>query len=120
MAEYYMIFIMERAALFEGFTAEQWHELDLKHIAFSEAVAADGAEVILVDPLEAPSPGARLTPSPDGGPAIVTDGPYAETKEIVLGYYKLKVRDEAQARKLAALCPTAGWVELRKVMTAHA
>jgi hypothetical protein len=34
----------------------------------------------------------------------------------VTGYYKIGVRDAAQARELAALVPTGGWVELFPVM----
>ena len=49
------------------------------------------------------------------GEVLVTDGPFSETKEIVLGYYKIRVGSEAVARKLATLCPTAGYVDLRRV-----
>ena len=48
------------------------------------------------------------------GERVVTDGPFAETKEIVLGFYLLEVADVAQARELAALCPTMGHVDLRR------
>jgi hypothetical protein len=34
----------------------------------------------------------------------------------VTGYYKIGVRDAAQARELAALVPTGGWVDLVPVM----
>jgi hypothetical protein len=37
-------------------------------------------------------------------------------KEVVTGYYKLGVKDAAQARELAALCPSGGTLELWPVM----
>ena len=114
MAEEYMLLIMERVAHFDNFTAEQEEELDQKHRDFAAAIASSGGEVVFSDPLDAPSPLSRFTPSADAG-RLVTDGPFAETKEILLGYYKLRARDEAHARELAALCPTAGYVDLMHV-----
>ena len=63
------------------------------------------------EPLDAAA--VRFRPD-DGREPLMTDGPYAETKEIVLGFYLLEVADDAQARELAALCPTIGYVELRR------
>lgn len=115
MAEEYMLLIMERVAHFENFTPEQEAELDQRHRDFAAVIAASGAEVLMSDPLDAPEPLSRFTPSAEG--SLVTDGPFAETKEVLLGYYKLRVRDEAQARELAAQCPTAGYVDLMHVRT---
>jgi hypothetical protein len=58
----------------------------------------------------------RITPAAAGSSAVFTDGPFGETKEILTGFYKLGVKDEAQARELAALCPTSGWIDLYPVM----
>ena len=115
MAEEYMLLIMERVAHFENFTAEQEEELDQKHRDFAAAIASSGGEILMSDPLDAPGPLSRFTPS--AGEVLVTDGPFAETKEILLGYYKLRVRDDAHARELAALCPTAGYVDLMHIRT---
>ena len=113
MAEEYLLLIMERVAHFENFTPEQEAVLDEKHRDFAAAIAASGGEVLMSDPLDAPGPLSRFTPA--DGEVLVTDGPFAETKEILLGYYKLRVRDDAHARELAALCPTAGYVDLMHV-----
>ena len=42
------------------------------------------------------------------GKAVVTDGPYAETKEQLGGYYMIDVPDLDAAIAWAARCPTAG------------
>ncbi len=51
--------------------------------------------------------------------ATVTDGPYAEVKEIVGGYCIVKAANLEEAFKLAEGCPTlavGGKVEVRDVM----
>ena len=48
----------------------------------------------------------------------VTDGPFAETKDIVLGFIVVEARDLAHATELAAGCPLLageGSVEIRPV-----
>lgn len=51
------------------------------------------------------------------GSVTVTDGPFAETKEQLAGYYLLDARDMNEAIQLAAKIPPAryGGVELRPV-----
>lgn len=49
----------------------------------------------------------------------VTDGPYAESKDIVGGYTLIEAKDLAQAADLAGGCPIfdgGGLVEVRPVM----
>ena len=49
---------------------------------------------------------------------MVTDGPYAEAKEILIGLYLLEAADLDEAISWAARIPTAwhGKVELRPVL----
>lgn len=51
--------------------------------------------------------------------AVMTDGPFAETKETLGGYYLLDCKDLDQAIHYAAKIPSAayGCVEVRPVMT---
>lgn len=51
------------------------------------------------------------------GRAITTDGPFAETKEQLAGFYKLDARDLNEAARLAEKIPPAryGSVEIRPV-----
>ncbi len=48
----------------------------------------------------------------------VTDGPFAETKEVLGGYYLLECRDLDEALECAAKIPTATWgsIEVRPIM----
>ena len=51
------------------------------------------------------------------GKTLVTDGPYAETKEALGGYYLLDVKDLDEALELAAKIPGAQWgaIEVRPI-----
>jgi hypothetical protein len=50
---------------------------------------------------------------------IVTDGPFAEAKEVVAGFYLLEVRDRDEALQIAARIPSASHatIEVRPVHT---
>jgi hypothetical protein len=53
----------------------------------------------------------------DGEP-LVTDGPYAETKDVIGGYYMIEACDDSEALAIAKDCPhlwSTNWVELRPV-----
>jgi hypothetical protein len=57
------------------------------------------------------------TVTDDGGKPLVTDGPFAETREQLGGYYLLDVENLDQAIEWAHKCPAAryGKVELRPI-----
>ena len=52
-----------------------------------------------------------------GTQTLVTDGPFAETKEVVAGFALMRVGSRAEALELAARAPHAQWgtVEVREV-----
>jgi hypothetical protein len=53
-----------------------------------------------------------------GNPRAVTDGPFAESKDMVLGFIVVEARDLEHAAELAAGCPIVeggGAVEVRPV-----
>ncbi|SBT45117.1 YciI family protein [Micromonospora auratinigra] len=53
-----------------------------------------------------------------GGEVLTTDGPYAETKEALTGFYLLECADLDEAVRVAATIPAAwaGAVEVRPVI----
>ena len=57
------------------------------------------------------------TVTDDGGKPLVTDGPFAETREQLGGFYLLDVENLDQAIEWAHKCPAAtyGKVELRPI-----
>ena len=52
------------------------------------------------------------------GRATTSDGPFAESKEVIGGYALVDVADRAEALAVARRCPHAGWgeVEVRPVL----
>jgi hypothetical protein len=70
------------------------------------------------DPLEASS--TATTVRKEDGRMLVTDGPFAETKEQLAGYYILDCQDLDEALAWAAKIPTAcagatGCIEIRPI-----
>jgi hypothetical protein len=52
------------------------------------------------------------------GKAAMTDGPFAETREQLGGYYLINAKDLDEATKIAARIPSAkiGSIEVRPIM----
>ena len=118
MAEEYIVLIVEEPWDPTAVTEQQWQTAMRAHQGFAEAVEKAGAKILGGDALQPPSTAVRITPGDGNGRGpVFTDGPFADTKEIVTGYYKLATTDANQARELAALCPSGGYVDLYPVMS---
>ncbi len=59
--------------------------------------------LLALDGLHPPSTGARV--SFPGGKAKVTDGPFAEAKELLGGYWMIQVKSREEAIEWARRCP---------------
>jgi len=59
--------------------------------------------LVTLDGLHPPSTGSRITFK--GRKPHVTDGPFPETKEVIGGYWMIKVKSRAEAIEWAARCP---------------
>jgi hypothetical protein len=68
-----------------------------------------------LDGLHPPSTGARVTF--EGGVAKVSDGPFAEAKEVLGGYWMIDVASRAEAIAWATRCPASSneIIEVRQV-----
>jgi hypothetical protein len=89
-----------------------------EHKAFQAAVAELGARIVGASALQSAKYGGVATPGEGDRKvedAVYTDSPYADSSELITGYYALEVEDEAMARKVAAMVPTGGTIEWRKV-----
>jgi len=84
-------------------------------IAFGTQLQNDGIQFETA-PLADDPPPARLEPGK--GEVLVTDGPFAETKEGVGGYSLIRVPDRATAIEIAKRYPHAKWgsVEVREIL----
>ena len=100
---------------------EVWGQVMAEYNAFSQALSDAGAN--LGGEALQPHPTATTVRVRDGR-TMTTDGPFAETKEGLGGFYLIDVRDLDEALAWAARCPGArfGSVEVRPVvdMSQHA
>ncbi|SAL57164.1 YciI family protein [Caballeronia humi] len=71
--------------------------------------------LLALDGLHPPSSGARV--SFEGGKPRVTDGPFAEAKEVVGGYWMIQVKSREEAIEWAKRCPGSDneVIEVRQV-----
>ncbi|HEX4337501.1 MAG TPA: YciI family protein [Polyangiaceae bacterium] len=91
---------------------------DAKSVAammkYNESLQKAGV-LLALDGLHPPSAGARVTFP--GGKVKVVDGPFAEAKEVVGGYWIIQVRSREEAIEWASRCPgdENGTIEVRQV-----
>ena len=83
------------------------------HEEFMAAVRDAGASVVSSEALEPSSAASTVRRGADG--ALVTDGPFADTKEALGGFYVIEAADLDVALRLAKICPS-GNVEVRPIM----
>jgi hypothetical protein len=71
--------------------------------------------LLALDGLHPPSMGARVSFA--GGKPVVTDGPFAEAKEVLGGYWMIEVASKEEAVAWAARCPASEneVIEVRQV-----
>jgi hypothetical protein len=84
------------------------------YAGLTEELAASG-ELVVTEALADPSTATRV--SVEEGRAMTTDGPFAEAKEHLAGFYLLDVATKERAVEIAAKIPEAafGLVEVRPV-----
>src|SRR6516165_12805979 len=92
-------------------TAQAWEEME----QFHEELVKAGI-VLVGEGLTPSSTGVRVRYS--GKDRIVTDGPFAETKELVAGYSIWQVKSMEEAIAWVKRCPmTDGEVEIRPIFS---
>ena len=81
---------------------------------FNEELVAAGV-MLVGEGLQPSSKGARVRFT--GSDRVVTDGPFAETKGLICGFWLWRVESKAEAIEWAKRCPLGGdsEVELRQV-----
>jgi len=82
-------------------------------VRFGEGLAARG-QLLASRSLRPDRHGVRV--NQDGGKPILRDGPFAETKEMVGGFFLIDCADREEAVAIAAQCPAARFasVEVRE------
>ncbi len=107
----YLILIYENEAAYATQDPAVWKTSMEAHGRFAEQVVEAGAKILGGEALQ---PSATAT-SIRGD--VVTDGPFAETKEHLGGFYLIDATDLDHALAIGKLCPAPyGGVEVRPVL----
>jgi hypothetical protein len=115
----YILLIHGDEQAFAGRPETERQQIYSEYMQFSQQIRSSGHWVA----------GAPLHPTASaksvrirGGKPLVTDGPFAETREQLGGYFLVDARDLDEAIGIAARIPGARWgtVEVRPVVEASA
>ena len=109
----YMLLIVEDTAQRGTRSRAEGEAVFQRMVDFSEALKRED-KLIAVESLASQKSGARVQVR--NGKAQVLDGPFAEAKEMVGGFFLLNCRTREEALAIAARCPAAEWatVEVRE------
>ena len=112
---YMMLIHHDEAALAAAPPKELWAD----YAAFNEALKKAGAGMAAGERLQPSS--AATTLRQQGGKTDVLDGPYADTKEQLAGYFFITVADLDEAIAWAKRCPSSkyGAIEIRPIAEAQ-
>ncbi len=111
----FMLLIYDDESVWTSMPEEERNAVMGEYFAYTEALKKAG-KYVAGDALQ-PTETAKSVRVRDGG-TTTTDGPFAETKEQLGGYYLLDVENLDDAIEAAAECPGAryGTIELRPLM----
>ncbi|WP_234571211.1 YciI family protein [Rhodohalobacter sp. 614A] len=106
----FMFILFENENTYTDFSPEDMQKEFDVHMKWIEEL---GEHYDSGEPLEQPAKTVK------GKDAVVTDGPYIESKELVTGYYLIKASSLEEATELAKGCPVlqlGGSIEVREIM----
>ena len=107
------------ALLYYPLDADRWQHPDKCWAEHEQFIAPAQQAGVLAggESLQPQGTALTITVSKENGDVLVTDGPFAEAKEILGGFYLIEAADRDEAIRWAARIPTAkhGKVELRPV-----
>jgi hypothetical protein len=104
----------EEERVLSELTQPQWHALRQETLDYVESLRTSGR---LLDARPLQSATTASTVRVRGGTASITDGPFAETKEQLGGYFLLEAANIDEAIGIASRWPSArfGTIEVRPV-----
>lgn len=104
----------EEERIFHEMSESEWHALRKRTLDYVESLRARGQ---LLDAMPLQSATAAATVQVREGQVAVKDGPFAETKEQIGGFFLIEARDFDEAIQLAARWPSArlGTIEVRPI-----
>ncbi len=114
----YLLLIVEPRGQRETRTEDEGRALYAEMVRFGEGLAARG-QLLASESLRPDRHGVRVRQR-DGKPEL-RDGPFAEAKEMVGGFFLVDCASQQEAVAIARQCPAARWatVEVREAAPCH-
>lgn len=115
----YMLMIVEPVGQRAERGVEAGKEVYARMLRFTEDLKTRGV-LLASESLEGQDKGVRLQVR--GGRSQLVDGPFAESKEMIGGFFLLNCSTREEALAIAAECPAAEWctVEVREAAPCYA
>lgn len=110
----YMLLVVEPPGQRRTVTEQEGRERYARMQAFAKDLQQRG-ELVSAESLKDTPSAARV--SVRDGNARVLDGPFAEAKEMIGGFFLLTCTSRERATEIAQACPAAGWatIEVREL-----
>lgn len=110
----YLCLAYEEERLFHELSPAEWQTLRQETLDYVESLRAEGR---LIDARPLRGATTAKTVRVRGGRPSITDGPFAETKEQIGGFFLIEAADVDEALAIAARWPSArmGSIEVRPV-----
>jgi hypothetical protein len=111
----YVCLIYDDEQAWQGLSDEERNAVLAEYGTFTESIRQSG-HMVAGDALQPTSTATTIRVR--DGETLVTDGPFAETKEQLGGYYLIEAKDADEALSIAGRIPSArlGSIEVRPVM----
>jgi hypothetical protein len=109
----YLFLMHQRLGANDELSPDEMQEIVAKHLEWARGLKESGAyvasDLLTKDGRTLRRPEQQLQ---------VSDGPYVESKEIIVGFYLVEASDYEHAVKLAAECPAIGLgtLEIREIL----
>jgi hypothetical protein len=110
----YMLLVIEPPGQRSTRTDAEGREVYARMVRFSEELKQRGL-LTMSQSLKSDAAGARVKVREDA--VMITDGPFAETKEVMGGFFLLTCNTRQEAIAIARECPAAQWatIEVREL-----
>jgi hypothetical protein len=111
----YLLLIYENEAAFESASEEEQGKIFQEYVDYTDRIRKSG-NYLAGEALQPTSTATSVRVK--GGKTVATDGPFAETREQLGGFYMVEAKDLDEAIGLAAGIPASrtGSIEVRPIM----
>src|SRR5690242_2005832 len=110
----YLLLIYQNEAEVAKMGEEKWKQVHADYMSYTQSIVQSG-NLKAGDALQGSS--TATTVRVRNGKTLTTDGPFAETREQLAGYYLVEAKDLDNAVALAERIPSAKWgsIEVRPI-----